>query len=69
MKKNTLYISYDGLTDPLGKAQIIPYVISISKNSRKLIILSFEKKNKLSEINNIANLLKEKDIIWINLRF
>jgi len=26
MNKRVLYLSYDGLTDPLGQSQILPYV-------------------------------------------
>ena len=39
----TLYISYDGLTDPLGASQIIPYIKGISKHQDKVFVLSFEK--------------------------
>tara|TARA_Y100000590_G_scaffold456771_1_gene608043 strand:- start:5222 stop:6460 length:1239 start_codon:yes stop_codon:yes gene_type:complete len=69
MKKTTLYITYDGLTDPLGKSQIIPYLISISEHPRKLIVLSFEKQNKFSDIQLINKKLVSKNIKWINLNF
>ena len=29
--RNILYISFDGLLDPLGQSQIVPYVNHISK--------------------------------------
>ena len=45
MKRNCLYITYDGLLDPLGKSQIIPYLNLIAKDTERLFILSFEKKN------------------------
>ena len=38
-----LFISYDGLTDPLGGSQILPYVRSIAAHPRRMHVLSFEK--------------------------
>ena len=52
MNKKSLYITYDGLSDPLGGSQIVPYLKIISQN-RSLSVLSFEKEknfNKLQEI-------------------
>lgn len=69
MNKSTLYITYDGLTDPLGKAQIIPYLISISQHPRKLIVLSFEKKELSFKINSTKKILDSYNIIWVHLNF
>lgn len=41
--KNILYLTYDGLKDPLGKSQIIPYIKIIYKLKKKIFIYSFEK--------------------------
>jgi len=41
-KKNVLYITTDGLTDPLGQSQILPYLQGLSKDYR-IHILSCEK--------------------------
>ena len=38
-----LYISYDGMTDPLGESQVIPYLRELSKKGVKISILSAEK--------------------------
>lgn len=38
-----LYLSYDGLTDPLGQSQILPYLQGLSKIGYKIDIVSFEK--------------------------
>jgi len=42
--KKVLYISYDGINDPLGKAQVLPYLRKISETGIKIFLLSFEKK-------------------------
>ena len=41
-KKKILYLSYDGLTDPLGQSQILPYLKGLA-NQYAIAIMSFEK--------------------------
>ena len=43
MNNSVLFISYDGLLDPLGGSQILPYLHSIRQHPRPLHILSYEK--------------------------
>ena len=43
MKQKTLFLTYDGLLDPLGQSQILPYIKVISKKY-SIHIISFEKK-------------------------
>ena len=43
MNNSVLFISYDGLLDPLGGSQILPYIHSIRQHPRPLHILSYEK--------------------------
>lgn len=43
MSNSVLFISYDGLLDPLGGSQILPYLHSIRQHPRPLHILSYEK--------------------------
>ena len=48
MIKKILYLSYDGLTDPLGESQILPYILGISSiKDSKIQIVSVEKKKDL----------------------
>lgn len=42
-EKNVLYISYDGMTDPLGQSQVIPYLKGLSQLGYRFTLLSFEK--------------------------
>ena len=42
-KKKILFISYDGLTDPLGQSQIIPYLAGLTKYNYAFTILSCDK--------------------------
>jgi len=38
-----LYLSYDGLTDPLGQSQILPYLRGLSAYGHDIHIIAFEK--------------------------
>jgi glycosyltransferase involved in cell wall biosynthesis len=61
-----LYISYDGMTDPLGQAQVIPYLQGLSElHGHQFVLLSFEKSENYSlHKDKINSLLKPYHIIW-----
>jgi hypothetical protein len=60
IKGTILYISYDGMTDPLGESQVIPYLEGLSKLGHRIYILSFEKKNRfILHSNRIKNKLQD----------
>lgn len=60
-----LYISYDGMTDPLGQSQVIPYLTGLSKKNQ-ITIISCEKKDRYEKQNRqIMQLLKQYGIEWI----
>lgn len=65
-----LYITYDGLLDPLGSSQILPYIYGISRHSGPIFILSFEKKNRfLNSGNQLKLKLLTENITWYPLVF
>lgn len=69
MLKKVLYLSYDGLTDPLGQSQILPYIIGLSKEYL-FYIISFEKKERFQKDKNyIINQCKQNNITWIPLSY
>jgi hypothetical protein len=68
--KKILYISYDGMTDPLGQSQVIPYLLGLAKEGYQFTILSFEKKEKYKELNHtIKVILKSAGIKWVPMSF
>ena len=67
--KTCLYITYDGLLDPLGQAQILPYIESLNKKGYKFIILSYEKVKNQNKILGLKKILKEKNILWKTITF
>jgi glycosyltransferase involved in cell wall biosynthesis len=65
-----LYITYDGLTDPLGQSQVLPYILGLEQHGYKFIILSFEKKERFQKNNGyIKALMSRKNIEWVPLSF
>ena len=68
--KKILFISYDGMTDPLGQSQVIPYLQGLSKAGYKIFLISCEKKQVYHQNKNyIQQLLDEKSITWIPLSY
>jgi len=66
--KHVLFLSYDGLTDPLGPSQIIPYLAGLTRFGYRFTILSCEKKNIYAEKKQlIEELLKDIPINWVPL--
>ncbi|HEY5464518.1 MAG TPA: glycosyltransferase [Hanamia sp.] len=68
--KNILFISYDGMTDPLGQSQVIPYLKGITKFGYQFTILSCEKPERYqSHKNDVENLLKSFPIKWVPISY
>jgi glycosyltransferase involved in cell wall biosynthesis len=68
--KRVLYISYDGMTDPLGQSQVIPYLQHLSKEGYRFTILSFEKRVRYEKEGAVVRkLMEEAEIEWVPLFF
>jgi glycosyltransferase involved in cell wall biosynthesis len=62
---NTIYLSYDGMTDPLGQSQVLPYLIGLSKAGYHIHLISCEKKERYDQKRElITSLLKNSSITW-----
>ena len=67
---NVIYLTYDGLLDPLGDSQILPYIRKIRPNVSSYTIISFEKDHWRNEdFINKEQELKSYGINWIQVRF
>ncbi|MFT4802910.1 MAG: glycosyltransferase involved in cell wall biosynthesis [Cyclobacteriaceae bacterium] len=65
MSKNILYLSYDGLTDPLGQSQVLPYIIGLCNAGYHFHVISFEKVNYYaSNRETIEALISDLAITW-----
>jgi glycosyltransferase involved in cell wall biosynthesis len=64
-KLKILFVSYDGLTDPLGQSQILPYFRELSKKGMDITILSCEKRQAFNEIHKrVERIVNEHEIKW-----
>lgn len=62
---NILYITYDGLTDPLGQSQILPYLSGIKKKVGKIHILSSEKPERFKEYRKkLEDYCQHNNLTW-----
>ena len=41
--RRVLFISYNGMLDPLGQSQVIPYLRELAKRGVRFTLLSFER--------------------------
>lgn len=70
MNPKALFITYDGLLDPLGGSQILPYLKGIAAHPRSLHILSFEKPDRFAQgAQRLKAELSELGIGWTPLSF
>ncbi len=69
-EKKVLYLTYDGITDPLGQSQILPYLKGLSAFGYRFTILSFEKKDRYhKQKDRINEMMREAGIEWVPLSF
>lgn len=65
-----LYISYDGMTDPLGQSQVIPYLRELTKLGYQFTLLSVEKKERMEKNGaQVKQLLLDAGIQWQSISF
>ena len=63
--KTVLYLSYDGMTDPLGQSQVLPYLKGLSKAGYTIHLVSFEKMDRFrAHSSNISAICESANIQW-----
>jgi glycosyltransferase involved in cell wall biosynthesis len=64
-KTKVLYISYDGMTDPLGQSQVLSYLKILSRYEYSFHVLSYEKKDRyLKHKDFVSDFIRGHDIEW-----
>ena len=65
-----LYVSYDGMTDSLGRSQVIPYLAGLSAKGFEIYLLSCEKKERF-ETNKllVGEILLKNNIKWFPMAY
>jgi glycosyltransferase involved in cell wall biosynthesis len=67
-----LYVSYDGLLEPLGQSQIVRYLEGLAAEGVELSVLSFEKPRDLNDTARrtaLEEALESRGIRWLPLRY
>src|SRR5260370_32243781 len=69
-----LFISYNGMLDPLGQSQVIPYLKELSKQGFSFTLLSFERGHAytragIEESTELQQELAKSEIDWHWLRY
>ena len=72
--KHVLYVSYNGMLDPLGQSQVIPYLKGLSKLGVEFTLLSFERPHAfepagIEASTNLREELSGYGIEWHVLRY
>ena len=68
-KIRALYLTYDGLLDPLGRSQIVPYLERFAAKGMKLTVISFEKPSLPDQMKVCRAALGRQGIHWIPLKY
>ena len=69
-KINAIFLSFDGLSDPLGQSQILPYIEGLSKQDISFTIVSVEKPNRILNAESlIRKRLDMNNISWYWFNF
>lgn len=66
-EEHILFISYDGMTDPLGQSQVIPYLSALTEYGYRFTILSCDKPDLFERGEEyVLDLLRPYPITWIS---
>jgi glycosyltransferase involved in cell wall biosynthesis len=69
-RARVLYITYDGLTDPLGGSQVLPYLTGLAALGHRITILSCEKPERMgTDGSGIRQLCERAGIAWHPLNY
>jgi glycosyltransferase involved in cell wall biosynthesis len=72
--RRVLFVSYNGMLDPLGQSQVIPYLRELSREGVKFTLLSFERPHAwlpagVEKCRSIEKQLAGDNIEWHRLRY
>jgi glycosyltransferase involved in cell wall biosynthesis len=62
-----LYVTYDGLLEPVGRSQVVPYVRDATRSGRRCALVSFEKRRDLANEESVRALrdeLEQAGVHW-----
>jgi len=69
---DALYLTYDGVLEPLGRSQVIPYLLALAEEGLRLELVSFEKSGDVQDAERLQRLqaeLARHRIRWTRLGY
>jgi glycosyltransferase involved in cell wall biosynthesis len=67
---NVLYLSFDGMTDPLGRSQVLPYLTGLTELGHRIRIVSLEKADAFARDGaNVRETCSRSGIGWSPLPY
>ncbi len=68
--QSVLYLSYDGMSDPLGQSQVLPYLAGLASRGHRITLVSFEKGSRsAAEMETARQACAAAGIDWHPLRY
>ena len=69
--QRVLFISHNGLTEPLGRRQVLPYLVGLAARGWRITVLSFEKIQTATPeaVAGVEQITREAKILWNPLRY
>src|SRR4051812_45324547 len=68
--RTILYLTYDGLTDPLGQSQILAYLKRLTYKDNRIVIVSFEKPELFARSSEeIRRIVEDNGLTWVPLTY
>jgi glycosyltransferase involved in cell wall biosynthesis len=66
-----LYLTYNGLTEPLGRRQVLPYIVGLAQRGWRFTVVSFEKPETADAVarRQVRAELDEAGVEWIPKRY
>lgn len=70
-RRRILYLTHNGLTEPLGRRQVMPYLVGLAARGWRFTVVSFEKTDTASPdaLETVAELTRAAGIAWAPLRY
>jgi glycosyltransferase involved in cell wall biosynthesis len=69
MMHSTIYLTFDGLTDPLGQSQILPYLVKLAERGHDLTIISSEKPENYNRFKGKIEEIIKGHIKWVPIEY
>lgn len=63
-----LYLSLTGMAEPLGRSQVLEYLMDLSKE-HTIYLLSFERRKDFSKLEDVRRFTRQHGIVWHHLTY